>query len=522
LQQASAAFDWVIRQIRLVGLGGEALPPEFVLRRGFGTANERALVFLNLLDQLGIDTCRIAVPGEGPSAPRLRYWASGVLVGDQIYLFDPAIGLPVPGPKGNGIATLSQVLADPNLVSALTVDPIHPYHVKPGEVKHAEVHVACTLSALASRMRYVQQVLGSGEKDRLGVDGLERWQRFAAAAKANGQTGVPLRAWNLPGDPNTPIRVSYSALPPDDGGTDGTHRLDLARQQLIPWGFCPRFVLELRGEPGARLRQSYATPFIYFNTEPRMQRDLMAMWLPGIAQAAPGDEEGHRTSELIQRERLPRDLVLRGRFDEATTLLVALDDELRRQRALKAKPGLDREAQAWCDRATQIYGALLAAQQEARNPKSRVDPEKLAALEAAKTLLWTRQQRPIVEAVLSASAEPLSGEVIYLLALCKQEQALRAQARTSKAGSSSSESDKIALGQSWKAAASWWASYLDGQVPISSPGAARRWRAQALQALGQTDSAVALLEDISGELAEQDKVAHLYLAKQLKQSRSLR
>jgi hypothetical protein len=510
LQQATAAFNWVVREIRLVGTTAETLPPEFVLRRGYGTSTERALVFLGLLDQLGIDSCRVAIPGAGPNDPRLRYWASGVLIDGQIYLFDTALGLPVPGSKGQGTATLAQVMGDPSIVNVLTVDPKHPYQAKPDEVKRSEVHVACVLSALAPRMRFVQQVLGAGEKDRLNVDGMARWQHFVAATKSIGPAGVPLHGWNLPGDSTSPIRVSYSSLPPDDGGTDTTHRMEVARQQLIQWGFCPRFILAVPGEPGGRLRAFYASPFLHFSTEPKMPREEMTAWLPGIAAAGGGDDESRRTSELIQRERLPRDLVLRGRFDEATTLLVAFDDELRRQRGLKTKPDFEADARAWCDRATQVYGALLAAQQEARNPRANLDPERAARLEVEKNRLWTQEQKPIMEAILSASSEPLSGEVIYLLALCKQEQAVRTKAP---------DGDRSAYGQAWKSAASWWATYLDGQVPIASPGSARRWRALALQALGQTDAAVTLLEDLSGELVEPDKVAHLYLAKKLKESK---
>jgi hypothetical protein len=507
LEQATAAFNWVIREIRLAGITGEILPPEFALRRGYGTANERALVFLSLLDQLGIDSCRMAIAGQGPDVPRLRYWATGALIDGQIYLFDTALGLPVPGPKGQGTTTLTQVIADPTVLNQLTVDPKYPYHVKPEDAKHLEIHVACVLSSLAPRMRFIQQVLGTGDKDRLNVDGLARWQRFQAAAKAIKPAGVPVHGWNVPGDSTSPIRILYSSLPPDEGGTDNSRptRMEQARRQLIQWQFCPRFILAVPGEPGARLQGFYASPFIYFSTEPKMPREEMIAWLPGIAQAGGGDEETRRTSELIQRERLPRDLVLRGRFDEATTLLVALDDELRRQRALKSQPDFEVNARTWCDHATQIYGALLTAQQDARNPRASVDPERVASLEKAKNQLWTQNQKTIMEAVLSASAEPLSGEVIYLLALCKQEQATRTTATDQ---------------QVWKSAASWWATYLDGQFPITSPGSARRWRALALQALGQTDAAFSLLQDLTGELTEPDKVAHLYLAKRLKEHKN--
>src|SRR6266851_6706204 len=65
-EQAAAAFRWVICQVRLrasLHLDGNAdpdpIPPQFVLRRGWGTPEERALVFLALLRQLGIEGCLI-------------------------------------------------------------------------------------------------------------------------------------------------------------------------------------------------------------------------------------------------------------------------------------------------------------------------------------------------------------------------------------------------------------------------------------------------------------------------------
>ena len=85
-EQARACFDWVMRQVQLRDRAGDALPPDFVLRRGWGTALERAQIFLAVLQQLGIDGCMLAVPGK-PGEPALRYWLPGALIGKEIYLF---------------------------------------------------------------------------------------------------------------------------------------------------------------------------------------------------------------------------------------------------------------------------------------------------------------------------------------------------------------------------------------------------------------------------------------------------
>ena len=43
------------------------------------------------------------------------------LIGDQAYLFDCRIGLPIPGPNGQGVATLNQVLADPEILERMNL-----------------------------------------------------------------------------------------------------------------------------------------------------------------------------------------------------------------------------------------------------------------------------------------------------------------------------------------------------------------------------------------------------------------
>jgi hypothetical protein len=55
LERASAAFAWAVRQVRLDGRARWHTPPAYALRRGWGSALDRALVFLALLDQMGRD-----------------------------------------------------------------------------------------------------------------------------------------------------------------------------------------------------------------------------------------------------------------------------------------------------------------------------------------------------------------------------------------------------------------------------------------------------------------------------------
>src|SRR5262249_22633812 len=62
LERAKRALAWVTRQGVLLDQGEPPLAPPFVLKRGYGSAEERALVFLDLVRQMGLDGCLVTRP----------------------------------------------------------------------------------------------------------------------------------------------------------------------------------------------------------------------------------------------------------------------------------------------------------------------------------------------------------------------------------------------------------------------------------------------------------------------------
>jgi len=105
-----------------------------------------------------------------------------------------------------------------------------------------------------------------------------------------------------------------------------------------------------------------------------------------------------------------------------------------------------------------------------------------------------------------------------MIALCKQEQAEVAQERLAQAKHlkrSPSSADINSTKNAWRTAAGWWSTYLEGFGTARGAIAARRFKARAMQALGEKDAARALLLDFSGNEPAFDKLARLYLAKQL-------
>src|SRR5205809_3540418 len=116
-------------------------------------------VFAALVQQLELDDCVIAIAGNDGTP---RPWLAGVLNrvkdGHEVYLFDCRLGLPVPGPKGSGIATLAQLKSDPKLLDAFKVpDDACKYDVDAEQLKNTEILVMAPLPALSARMRFLEE-----------------------------------------------------------------------------------------------------------------------------------------------------------------------------------------------------------------------------------------------------------------------------------------------------------------------------------------------------------------------------
>jgi hypothetical protein len=286
MEQAKAAFGWVMRQVQLrePERPEPMLPPQFVLRRGWGTSQERSVIFLELLQQMEIQGCMTAIAGDEPTGHYV-YWMPGALINKEIYLFDTRLGLPLPGPDGQEIATLRQIRAQRNPFQALAIDDQHHYDVTAELVKRAEIHLICSLSEAAPRMKYLESVLSQPKKITLAVDPGKLVEEFQQATR--GQY-IPLHFWGELGEANTPIRVLRNFFPPEEGGTDKTGRMAQCYWLLLPRNSFPQ-VLFVRGAAfGQQLLPAFADPYGAF----------------------------------FMSSRGPRETALRGNFDEASTILI--------------------------------------------------------------------------------------------------------------------------------------------------------------------------------------------------------
>src|SRR5690606_23485378 len=84
-----------------------------------------AWVFAMLCWQQGLDVVMLEVPlvDEGSTMTgETTFWLPALLRDGQLYLFDARLGLPIPGPGGEGVATLQQVQADDSLLRQLDLE----------------------------------------------------------------------------------------------------------------------------------------------------------------------------------------------------------------------------------------------------------------------------------------------------------------------------------------------------------------------------------------------------------------
>lgn len=218
--RARAAFDWTMRQVRLAETTEEPAPVANVLRRGWGSDWERALVFLAVLDQLGIHGGLVS----GPGAVGRQCLAAAIVDGSML-LFDPRLGVALPERPLTAEETLE---------------------------------TACPLSAVAPRMRDLERTLRG---------------RFPVKLSRPSES-VTIQ----PNDRNAPQRLLRSFLPPEEGGADQSRRrqgrFELA---VTPWPALPPVVQEIppQIELGERLRQEFEQPFLEFLLRPAAPRDLV-------------------------------------------------------------------------------------------------------------------------------------------------------------------------------------------------------------------------------------------------------
>ncbi len=219
---AERLFDWTVRNIRLQptdpypdesvapSVGGEQsrqkripapqraiagpgyqFPTWEILQYGYGDALQRSRIFIELARQQGIDVVYLALPGN-TVPPRPRVWLTAALIAQELYLFDGELGLPIPGPDGVGIATLTETLKNAELIAALAADG-EPYRFAHAELKDLFALLDVLPTNLSQRIQLVQSRLAGGQRTILAVAPTQLADRVKSLP---GITGASL--WSVP------------------------------------------------------------------------------------------------------------------------------------------------------------------------------------------------------------------------------------------------------------------------------------------------------------------------------------
>ncbi len=220
LRTAVRLFDWTIRNVGYEPLQPETslLPhppfpggmatPEFSLGmkfqgpgyrqtdyetvwRGLGDSQQRAGVFTQLCRQAYIPAFVLATQSDQDGT--LTPWSVGVLIGKEVYLFEPELGCYVPGPGQVGIATLSEARSDASVLRRLNVVSYFEYPVSNSDVQQSIALLNVTPEAVSLRMKQLESGLTGNRRMKTFVD------VDALAAEIDAVPGIAgVRLWDVP------------------------------------------------------------------------------------------------------------------------------------------------------------------------------------------------------------------------------------------------------------------------------------------------------------------------------------
>jgi hypothetical protein len=436
-------------------------PAHETLRRGTGDAEERLRVFLALLDQLGLDGCviprRIVVKdSDGTQVERERPWAAGVLIGKDVFLFDPLLGKPVPAPDGQGIATLRELRKDAAAVvkplhaevaaneafrqrlSQCLVDPGDPVAVTAAQLEKPAVLLAVNLSAVSPRMRELHGWLREKGNNPITLfDDLQaRLKRFQAA-----DLGVDVRLWT--GFPYVATLLARFE------GND----VNLLRKQAT---YAPRFALapewarKLADDLGPpeksdRLFDMLDVAFHRVLSEPGSAHDLLVRGRPEQA--------------------IDRILYLDGYFDKIGELLPQQPDLTKAMVDPIEIPSMPKQ-EPW---RVQLLNAE-AYLNELANEKNRLKKEEAAAArdlddKIRRTTLaidgmWLGRKIQLNYLNHQWSMPLVREHLTYFMGVAKMELAMRAELQARRQTKATTSPDQLTPLQQWQSAAEWFERYL--------------------------------------------------------------
>lgn len=124
---------------------------------------DRAKLFMVGLNQLGLDSVMLAVTDA--SSKELQPWVVAVVIGDEYFLFDTKMALPMPGEKLGSFATLAEVRKNPKLIDGLdlrvdeSLEDDTDYWVASEQLKDLTGLIYVAPQAVTKRMKVLESKL---------------------------------------------------------------------------------------------------------------------------------------------------------------------------------------------------------------------------------------------------------------------------------------------------------------------------------------------------------------------------
>jgi hypothetical protein len=455
--QAALDFAWAMRRVLLHEQQDEGVPPHLILQRGYGGVRDRALVALEVLRQAQLDGCIVECPNADGAAVLLVGVLTPRKESFDLVLFDPRLGMPVPGPKGESIATLADVRARPELLKFCGVTP--------AQLKDTTAHLTVPAPALAPRMKILDEMLSSQEGVVLFQDVARLQQQLTGA----GLTVTPWPAHDKLAPPGR-LRQFY---PPDDGGVDKTGR-------------SVRFVFTL----------APLAPVMY---------KFQQMRLLGDVPIAPEVRETLTkfTGSLFEKYYIqPRLALLRGDSEFLLKRIGRIGDVI--EHADYAQPIAEAEFQKqiaqWRDRLNSAY----ESRDEAKAKQLWAEDSYILALMQADddAVLQRYERKMLTHILLRACREALGNQVDALRAAVWEDRAARHEGQAA-ARRGAGKDDRTARDEAmsaWKSVRTTWANFLNRADLRPAQVSARLAPVAALWVQGSREFAVGLAEQFHLDL----------------------
>ena len=207
---ASLLFDWSVRNIQLYKVTEGVTPGETrdtweCLQLGTGDQVQRARVFISLARQSGITVIMLEVPDADD---KLVTHTPAALIGKQLFVFDALYGMPISTASGTGIATLKEIISDPEVLESMNSEK-YKYPLSSSAFAKAGMLIDAPSTSLMQATAMIDQALSGENKVNMHIRPTEIVDKLKERSDV-----VDVRLWEVPflAEDSVRLRLSDSQL----------------------------------------------------------------------------------------------------------------------------------------------------------------------------------------------------------------------------------------------------------------------------------------------------------------------